>query len=293
MFLYKRQIDKVYESSPVHKIDDNSRIVIMSDCHRGGGNLADGFGENQNICYAALKTYNKLKYTYIELGDGDELWKNKRISEIKAVHCDIFQLLTQYYTANRLWMLYGNHDMEKMCKPTLFDTYYDVVSNKQKPLLPGAVIYEGLLLRYEPAGKELFLLHGHQADFFNYSLWRLARFLVRHVWQRLELIGVNDPTSAAKNNKVKSKIEKRLMKWAQEKDVPVIAGHTHRPVFPEPAEGKYFNDGSCVHPWNIMAIEISSGNISLVKWRQKTKDDGTVYIGKDVIAGPRRLTEYF
>ena len=103
---------------------------------------------------------------------------------------------------------------------------------------------------------------------------------------------VNDPTSAARNNKVKSKIERRLTQWSQEKGMPVIAGHTHRPVFPEPGEGRYFNDGSCVHPWNITAIEITSGTISLVKWGQKTREDGVVTIGRDVIAGPRPLRDY-
>ncbi len=74
--------------------------------------------------------------------------------------------------------------------------------------------------------------------------------------------------------------------------MPLVAGHTHRPIFPEPVEGKYFNDGSCVHPWSITAIEISLGDISLVKWGEKTKEDGTVYIGKDIIGGPRKITEY-
>lgn len=292
MFSYKKRLDKAYQSAPVLKIDDCSRIVIMSDCHRGSGNMADDFGKNQSIYYAALKAYNKLEYTYIELGDGDELWKNKRISEIKTVHGDVFQLLTKYYQGKRLWLLYGNHDMVKKCRPALFDTYSDIFTNKSLPLFPGTVIYESLLLRYEPVGKDFFLLHGHQVDFLNDTLWRLAQFLVRQVWQRLELVGVNDPTSAAKNYKVKYKIEMRLKDWAQEKNTPIIAGHTHRPVFPEPAEGKYFNDGSCVHPWNITAIEIVSGSISLVKWGQKTRDDGTVYIGKDIIAGPNRLMEY-
>lgn len=292
MFSYRKKIDRAYASAPAMEIDDGSKIVIMSDSHRGSGNVADDFGENQNICCAALKAYNKLGYTYIELGDGDELWKNKRISEIKSVHGDIFQILTQFYASGRLWLLYGNHDMEKKCRPALFDTYYDMLANQQKPLFPGAVIYESLLLRYEPAGKALLLIHGHQADFFNNILWRLARFLVRHVWQRLELIGISDPISAAKNNNVKLKVEKRLTQWTRERGVPLIAGHTHRPIFPEPAEGKYFNDGCCVHPWNIVAIEIESGSICLVKWRQMTRDDGTVYVGRDVIAGPKRLAEY-
>ncbi len=293
MCTYKKRIDRAYESAPVLKVNDCSRIVIMSDIHRGCGNLADDFGKNQNVFYAALKSYNRLEYTYIELGDGDELWENRHISQIKAVHGDVFQLLAQFYRDRRLWLLYGNHDMEKKCKPALLDTYCDAVTNRYMPLFPGAVVHESLRLLYEPVQKEFLLMHGHQVDFLNDTLWRLARFLVRYVWRQLELVGVNDPTSAAKNYKVKMMIEKRLMQWADDHDTPVIAGHTHRPVFPEPSQGKYFNDGCCVHPWNITAIEIAHGTISLVKWGHKTRDDGTVYIGRDVIAGPNRISEYF
>ena len=94
---------------------------------------------------------------------------------------------------------------------------------------------------------------------------------------------------------IKSRIKwkKGELNWAEEKNTLLMAGHTHRPVFPEPREGKYFNNGSCVHPNSITAIEISLGYISLVKWGQKSMEDGTVYIGKDIIAGPRKLTDYF
>ena len=63
--------------------------------------------------------------------------------------------------------------------------------------------------------------------------------------------------------------------------------------FPEVGEAPYFNDGSCVHPRCITAIEIIQDSIVLVKWSVKTKNDGTLFIGKDVLAGPRNLDYYF
>ena len=284
MFSFKKRIDNAYRGAVAVPLSDASRVVIISDCHRGVANWVDDFAKNQTIYYAALKSYNRESYTYIELGDGDELWKNKRMADITTVHRDIFRLLAQFHRDDRLYMMFGNHDADKKHASGSPDLFPDA---------PGIRIYESLLLRYGAFDRELFLLHGHQADFFNSTLWQLARFLVRHVWKPLELIGFNDPTSAAKNNKVKEKIEKRLLSWSEERNIPVMAGHTHRPVFPEPGTGKYFNDGSCVHPFGITAIEISYGAISLVKWEQKTRDDGTVYIGKDVIGGPFRLKDYF
>ena len=49
----------------------------------------------------------------------------------------------------------------------------------------------------------------------------------------------------------------------------IIAGHTHRPHFPQPGNPPYFNDGSCVHPYSITTIEINSGEISIIKWSTK------------------------
>jgi UDP-2,3-diacylglucosamine pyrophosphatase LpxH len=264
----------------------------MSDCHRGLGSWADNFAKNQLTTLAALKYYFYQNFTYIELGDGDELWENKSFPEITAIHNDIFALLARFYSNHRLYLLYGNHDQEKKYRPGLLDTYENVSGKVRLPLFPGITVHPGIRLQYGPEGRELFLVHGHQPDFFNSGMWRLARFLVRYFWKPLEMIGYANPTSAAKNNTVKEKTEKRLMRWADENGIPLIAGHTHRPVFPEPGEGRYFNDGSCVHPWSITAIEIASGEISLVKWSQKTKEDGTVYIGKKTIGGPNKLEAY-
>ena len=293
MISFRKRIDNAYRAAETIHISDSSQLVIMSDVHRGNGNLADDFARNQNIYHAALKAYNRQRFTYIELGDGDELWKYRRFADITAVNRDIFLLLTQFFKDRRLYQLYGNHDIEKKYSPGMMDSLPVGPGKKAVPLFPGARIYESLLLRYGGRGRELFLLHGHQADFLNDTLWRLARFLVRHLWRPLESIGFNDPTSAAKNNKVKEKVERRLLSWTQEHATALMAGHTHRPVLPEPGEGLYFNDGCCVHPYGITAVELTHGSIALVKWGHKTHEDGTVYVGKDIIGGPYRLRDYF
>ena len=72
----------------------------------------------------------------------------------------------------------------------------------------------------------------------------------------------------------------------------LIAGHTHRPRFPEPADVPYFNDGSCVHPRSITGLEIENLEISLIKWHIDTKDDGTMQIVKTVLEGPKSIYNY-
>ncbi len=287
------RLDKAYRSSPIIKLGEQSKFVIMSDCHRGLGSWADDFAKNQLTTLAALKHYFYQDFTYIELGDGDELWENKSFHDITAIHSDIFALLARFYSDNRLYMIYGNHDLEKKHKPGLLGTYENVHRKVSLPLFPGISVYPGIRLHYGPEALELFLVHGHQTDFFNSSLWRLTRFLVRYFWKPLQMIGYQNPTSAAQNNMVKEKTELRLIKWADDNSVPLIAGHTHRAVFPNPGDGRYFNDGSCVSPWSITALEISSGEIALVKWGEKTKEDGTVYIGRNIIGGPGRIEDYY
>lgn len=295
MYGFKR-LSEIRKTSDIIEFDQNSRFVLMSDCHRGDGTWADDFAKNQTICSAALEHYYHEHYTYIEIGDGDELWENKRMGTIINAHKDIFFLLTKFYERGRMIMLFGNHDIaKKNCRQrgkSLF-RYYDAPDNECKELFKELIVMEGLILKNAENGREIFLAHGHQVDFLNNFLWRMARFLVRHLWRRLELFGVNDPTSAASNNRKKDKIEKKLSQWVSKENCLLIAGHTHRPVLPAAGESRYFNDGSCVHPNGITAIEIADSKLTLVKWLVKAKQDGTLYVGREILVGPAPIKDFY
>jgi UDP-2,3-diacylglucosamine pyrophosphatase LpxH len=291
-----KYISKIFESSEQITFDNSSKIVLMSDCHRGDGNWGDNFSKNQNLYYAALTYYYNQKYIYIELGDGDELWENKSFYDIVHIHSDAFSLLKRFYNEGRAYFIYGNHDMVKKNNNFVMNNLYEYYDERQKknvPLFKNIKLHEGLILRHKITNDKILLIHGHQVDYLNSVLWKLSRFLVRYLWKPLESYGVNDPTSAAKNYEKKEAVGKKLTEWVIKEKHVLIAGHTHRPIFPENNEPPYFNDGSCVHPRCITAIEINCGNISLVKWTIKTKYEGTLFIGREVLAGPRKLQEYF
>lgn len=291
-----KRISQVFETAEKIAFDDSSRIVLMSDCHRSDGGAGDDFAPNRNLYQAALTYYYHENYIYIEIGDGDELWEKDSFSDIVNVHSDIFGLLTQFYRENRLYFIFGNHDMVKsdnsFVESNLY-RYFDKRTKRYIPLFNGIKIHEGLVLRHTVTGGNILLIHGHQVDFLNYDLWRLARFLVRYLWRPLESIGINDPTSAAKNYKKKAAVEEELIKWIKKEKHMLIAGHTHKPRFSEVGETPYFNDGSLVLPNYITAIEIAAGDISLVKWSEKTNDHGSMSISREVLAGPRRIAQYF
>jgi UDP-2,3-diacylglucosamine pyrophosphatase LpxH len=291
-----KRVSQVFQSAEQISFDDSSRIVLMSDCHRGDGSWADNFLKNQNPYFAALNHYYNESYTYIEIGDGDELWENSRFFNIIQTHKDVFRLLAKFFNENRLYLIFGNHDMvkknDKFVRNYLYQ-YFDDRKKKYVPLFENIKVHEGLVLRYKVTDDKILLIHGHQVDCLNDKMWRLSRFLVRYLWRPLELFGVNDPTSTAKNYKKKDDIEKNLTQWVIREKYMLIAGHTHRPMFPEVGQPLYFNSGSCVHPRCITAIEIRDGNIILVKWNVKTRADDTLFVRRDVLAGPRRLIDFF
>ncbi|MBE6051508.1 MAG: serine/threonine protein phosphatase [Clostridium sp.] len=291
-----KRLSKIFSSSEVINFDDTSKIVLLSDCHRGDGNQADNFSKNQNIYFYALKYYYRNDFTYIEIGDGDELWEIKKMCDIKQEHSHIFWLLSKFFKENRLYFIYGNHDMvkkdEKFVKENLYE-YFDENTCAYKDLFKEIKIHEGLVLSYRGTEDKILLIHGHQGDFINDTLWKVSRFLVRYLWRPLETYGINDPTRTAKNYKKKELVEKRLIRWVKKEKHILISGHTHRPMFPGVNEVPYFNDGSCVHPRCITTIEIKSGEIMLVKWCVKTRDDGSLFIDRDILVGPAKLKDYF
>jgi UDP-2,3-diacylglucosamine pyrophosphatase LpxH len=291
-----KRLSQIFEGAEKIPFDDTSRIVLMSDCHRGDGSWADDFARNQNIYFAALTQYYNEKYTYIEIGDGDELWENNKLSEIMRTHSHVFWLLSRFYDEDRLYFIYGNHDMDKKKYRFTSKNLCRCFNERRRRdiyLFENIKVHEGLVLRHRLTGQSIFLVHGHQGDWLNDRMWRLSKFLVNYLWRPLEIFGANDPTSTAKNYRRKVAAAKRLTEWVEREKHMLIAGHTHRPMFPEIGEAPYFNDGSCVHPRCITAIEISGGSIMLVKWCVKTKDDGTLFIGRDILAGPRKIKDYF
>ncbi|GAB6155458.1 hypothetical protein JCM17380_42090 [Desulfosporosinus burensis] len=290
-----KRISKVFQSAEEIPFDDSSRIILMSDVHRGDGGWADDFSKNQNLYFAALTHYYNEDYTYIEIGDGDELWKNKKLSEVRYVHSHAFWLLSKFFKEGRLYSIFGNHDMVKrdheFVKNNMYQ-YFDEQEKKYIPLFENIKVHEGLVLKHKLTNQKILLIHGHQVSFIDYEMWKLSRFLVRYLWRPLESFGVNDPTSTAKNYDKKDAVEKQLIEWVTREKHMLIAGHTHRPRFPQVGEPPYFNDGSSVHPRCITGIEITDGNITLVKWDVKTKIDGTLFIGREILVGPRKLKAY-
>ncbi|OIQ30036.1 MAG: serine/threonine protein phosphatase [Bacteroidetes bacterium MedPE-SWsnd-G2] len=296
MFSTKKRLDHAYKTAHRVAFNSDSKFILFSDCHRGDNSIADDFAKNRNIYYHALKDYFKKGFSYCELGDGDELWENSKFSSILDAHKDIFLLLEQFHEQDRLHMIWGNHDMVYRNKNYVnrhLSTYYDKKIDAKVPLYKNLEYHEAIVLIHEESGQELFLTHGHQADWWNYVFWKWSRFLVQILWKPLNVIGIADPTSPAKNYKELIKVERRIKKWIKaNNNLITVVGHTHRPRFSEPNKTPFFNDGSCVHPRSITGIEIENNSISLIKWHIETRSDGILQIVRTLLVGPRSLNDY-
>ena len=287
-----KRILSVYQRAKRMEIDAHSKIVLFSDLHRGSGGGGDGFAKNEELFYAALQHYLREGYTYIELGDGDELWKEGDMAGIVGEYEHIFRLLVSFHTKGRFIMLSGNHDFMKRDKNWVrehLEEYKPRHGEQVLPLFPEISVEEAILLHYLPADQEILLLHGHQGDFFNSHLIRFGRLCVRYLWQPLEFLGLRNPFDAGQNHRRQSKVERNLKRFSQQNTLPIIAGHTHRPKFPKEGETSYFNTGSGIHTRYITGFEITEGKIRQIRWELMVRVSGSLFVGREVLSESRAL----
>ena len=290
------RLSRALKNAKKVSFNNESKLILFSDCHRGDNSFADDFARNKNIYYHALNRYYDEGFTYCELGDGDELWENSSFNEIFLAHKNVYTLFSKFHKENRLHLIWGNHDMiyrnPNYVKKNLH-SFFDRQTNEITPLLPNIEVSEAILLEHMETKQQLFLAHGHQADFMNYVVWKFHRVMVRVLWRPLQVIGIYDPTSPAKNYNETIKVERRIKSWIKEVGKLItIVGHTHRPRFPKKGEVPFFNSGSCVHPRAITGLEIVNGEISLIKWQTSTTNDGILRIVKVVLEGPSKIADY-
>lgn len=279
------RISKAFENALKLPLHPCSRYILFSDCHRGTGSVGDNFLKNEFLYLAALNYYFQQNFTYLELGDGDELWENRSVRRIKENHLQTFELLSRFYMDGRMYAVYGNHDIVKQDPKYLkkhFHSYFCDQRMCEFPLFPDITFYSGIILQDTFRQKDIYLTHGHQADPLNSTFWPLSRFLVRYVWRPLEKLGIPDPTSAAKNNKRKKESERILVDWAKRNQHILISGHTHHPMAGS-AASPYFNTGSCVSPAGITGIEIGNRCITLVKWSIGARRDLSLYASREIL----------
>jgi UDP-2,3-diacylglucosamine pyrophosphatase LpxH len=282
-------LDAVLANAPRLSFDDASRFVFFSDCHRGDNSRADAFAQNEELYLAALGRYRRRGYTYVEVGDGDDLWLNGKLESVRAAHPRVFDLLHEFDREGRLHLIRGNHDQGG-----------DREADKD-----GLPTYDGLVLEHVHSQQRVFVVHGHQLDLPNAALGAVSRLLVKNVWshlarsragRRFRPTGTGEPPAGALGAAMnwihaqRRKVALQLAAWAQAQRLITICAHTHRPVCANYGQAPYFNTGSCIAPGYVTGIELERGVISLVKWTLSAFPGGNgLRAERQLLAAPRAM----
>ena len=291
----QQRLTRTYKNARVETIDQDSKYVFISDCHRGNGHFSDEFSKNRNTFIHALNDYYRRGFTYVEVGDGDELWEANNVSVIQEAHTDAYGAMKRFHDDGRMIMIYGNHNIY-LRNPHYVEEnyfyYYNEFTESTHALFPGLKPVEALVLQDEASGQEVFVVHGHQGDLANDQLWRFTAFSIRYFWRFLHSFGIKSPVSPVKNIFKRHKIEKNYIKWIAEHKKMLICGHTHRFKYPRTEELPYFNTGCCVYPTTITAIELEHGEISLIRWKVLPDVDGLLHVQRMVLKGPEPIKTF-
>jgi predicted phosphodiesterase len=290
------------------------KFVILSDQHKGARDDADDFALAEKNYLAALDYYNQNSFTYINLGDSEELWENLFLT-VKHHNKATFEKEKLFLDRNAFVKIFGNHDLywdnDPLASVSLYQIYGKAIS-----------IYEGIILQTTINNKPLsiYMTHGHQGDLQSDGNW-FSKWFVSNVWAPVQSYLKINPNTPANNDDLKTAHNQMMYEWsAKQQNTVLITGHTHQPVFQslthieslyiQRVRAKkahdiaaitqleaeitkrhlkndsslnftgyrptYFNSGCCCFDdGDITGIEIADGFIRLIKW-EYDKDKNSV-----------------
>ena len=267
----------------------------MSDIHRGDNSVSDEFGQNRLLYEHALQYYYREGYTYVEIGDGDELWEVSDYRYIARAHPVVFEILRNFQKNNRLIMIAGNHN-EQIIRPGYAKKYmertYDGFLGEDVEILPGIHPVKAVTLVYDPTGQEIFVTHGHQGELISDYLSPVALFTNRYIWRYIHKAGFRYTANPTKNRYQPARREKAYRRWLRKNELILICGHTHRPRLASPGEPPYFNTGCAIHPRGITCLELTFGALALVSWTLQTRRDGLIFVKRNVMKNTVQIEDF-
>ncbi|RFZ81427.1 metallophosphoesterase [Mucilaginibacter terrenus] len=214
------------KKGPVIPFDPmRDKFIILSDQHKGARDGADMFAKAAGNYLNALDYYYQQNYFYINLGDSEELWGNIFLT-VKRHNKATFEKEKLFIDADRFVKIFGNHDLywgnDPLAAVSLTQIYGKAIR-----------IYEGALLQTKVNNKPLsiFMTHGHQGDLQSDGNW-FSKWFVSNIWGPLQAYLEINPNTPAFSNQLKTDHNRIMYEWsAQRKDMLLITGHTHQPVF--------------------------------------------------------------
>jgi len=288
------------------------RFIILSDQHKGARDGSDIFARSERNYLAALNYYNIEKFTYINLGDSEELWENLFVT-IKRHNKATFEAEKKFINRKAFIKIFGNHDLYWDNDPLAAVGIMQIYGQAVK-------VYEGAVLQTIVNNKPLniYLTHGHQGDLQSDGNW-FSKWFVSDIWAPFQAYLHINPNTPAYNNQLKTDHNRIMYEWsAKRENTLLITGHTHQPVFRSFTElesiyekldkakkagdtekvkelqnrilelhlegnssldftgylDTYFNSGCCCFDdGDITGLEIADNCIRLIKWEYRGKEN--------------------
>ncbi len=286
---------------------NTAKFIILSDQHKGAKDEADDFRNTETNYMCALQHYYDEGFTFINLGDCEELWECSPSVVIDKNRLTLLEE-AQFQAVGRYHRIFGNHDLE---------WNYAIQQNLfLRPIFgPRLEVKEGLLLTtsYNEKTFSIFLAHGHQGDRRSdgnaFSKWFVAA-----IWTPIQRFLEITVDVISESFELVDEHNILMYEWSATQDnLLFISGHTHKPVFASldhmdrlatqlqrahetgnaddvaaieqeierrkqeyrgkkiiktMAKPSYFNSGCCCYSdGDLTGIEIEGGFIRLIKWR--------------------------
>ncbi len=224
------------------------KFIIFSDQHKGRRNGADDFVPAEPNYLAALDYYHKNDFCFINLGDSEELWENN-LWQVRKKNKASFEAEKKFLEKKKFIKVFGNHDLFWDNDPFAWWQLRSIFGEKVK-------VYEGVVLKALVKSQQsgvnstttklptndsqlptpeseltIFLTHGHQGDAQSDGHW-FSKFFVAKIWAPLQALLRINPNTPAYNAEKKTMHNVIMYEWAAaQKDMLLITGHTHQPVF--------------------------------------------------------------
>ena len=239
-------------------LKENSRIIVFSDHHRGAKNGADDFMKAEGSYLAALDHYFQHKFQLISLGDSEELWENT-LASVKKNNTITFEAEKKFILQDRFFKVFGNHDLfwdNSLIASQQLKTIYEkklrvfegvileignknekqkkteeILKDKKQLSFWKKTIPDNNKLPIADCPLTIFLTHGHQGDASSDGNW-FSKFFVSNIWAPLQSYLRLNFNTPAYDEDLKTSHNLIMYEWsAKHKNLVLITGHTHQPVF--------------------------------------------------------------
>ncbi len=205
---FSKRLNKLFEESPIVDIGKDDKIIIFSDVHMGNGGFNDDFAKNSDLFINVLRSnYLPKGYKLILNGDIEDLYKFS-IKSIQRKWDDLYNLFDEFRLKNDLFKIFGNHDHQ---------IFLHHNNTRKYNLL------EALRLRYD--NNDIFIYHGHQTAHILEQYSKIVEYFIKTLFRAVS----NKPVPFENGKKYQT--EEIAYKFASQKKIVSILGHTHRPLF--------------------------------------------------------------